>query len=364
VLPQIEELVIRRWAELPGSRRTPRRISFLGQATGVSKVCFFIFADADTAPCYIAKMPRSPAYNDHFGREVETIERLRSIVPDRLRNTLPGPMLRTTLSDLWVVVEPVLRGRPLDNGEAINRPLAPQVVTHQLVLGRRWLADIQREAEPWRDRLGPSQIDEHFIQPIRLLQQQAELGAREDDYLDRLAAEAHALEGHEMPLVLCHGDFRAGNILVDHDRLSVLDWEFSRPLAPPLIDWFSFVFRLYSGAVGLPDIDGPLEDYRAAFRHVFFTRNWFSSLAEEQTRLLCRDLSIDEAQLPFLFALFVVSSANKFRSFLDTRAARGYLYLLDNGSATAGSYRSQLDRQAYVWLLGDLAANEAALTLR
>jgi hypothetical protein len=365
VLLQLQDYLLAQWSHLPGAGPKPRRLSFLGQATGVSKVCFFVFAEDERLPRYIVKTPRSPVDDDGLRQEVSTITGLRESLPETLRSTLPGPIHLTRLAGQLVAIEPVLAGRPLDSLMSPEQPLERTIIETQMALAQQWLIQIQRAAPQRIGALDSAALRQHFIEPLEAARGHAALSAAEERYLDQLIRSAHALEGSStMPLYLYHGDFRPGNILVaDGDRIAVLDWQFSRPFAPPLLDWFSFVFRLYSRAVNLPDIDGNLEAYREAFQHVFFRPNEFSALVVNYTRAYGQALGVDEGHLPLLFGLFVVNNINHFHDFLARRARRGYLYLLRNAPNSHLSYQQQIRRQAYVWLLGDLALRPDALVL-
>jgi hypothetical protein len=212
--------------------------------------------------------------------------------------------------------------------------------------------------------LSAEALQRHCLDPLETLRHQTELTAEEDQYVSQLVERAQALEGQRLPLLLYHGDFRAGNILVNRDRIAVLDWEFSCKQALPLLDWFSFVFRVYSRSMNLPDIDGSLATYRAVFRDVFFEHNWFSRLVVKYTQTYCKALAINQAHVPLLFDFFVVANINKFYTFLAARSSRSYMYLLRDAPSADKPYRQQLRRQAYAYLLGDLAANRDALLLQ
>jgi hypothetical protein len=358
MLPQLRSYLMEHWDDLPGRPPPPTRLTFLGQATGVGKVCYFVFVDDEKRPRYIAKAPRSPVHNADLRREVAVIDELRARLPSDLCATLPGPMLTTELAGHAVVVEPVLPGRPLDGIGAAARPLDPATTERQLRLASDWLIAIQRAAPHRRERLADEDVQEHFLAPVEAFRRNADLTTTEERYLDGVTARARALVGQRLPLYLYHGDFRAGNILVDGDRLAVLDWQFYRPLAPPLLDWFGFAFRLYCHGTGTPDIDGPLDAYRTAFAKVFLDEGGFGAQVHHFTRLQCEALDVEPAHLRLLLATWLVTSANKFHGFLAERAQRGYLYLLKDARWAGRSYREQLRRQAYVWLLGGLAAEE------
>lgn len=365
MLEQLQPYMLSHWDTLPQHQQRPRRLSFLAQATGVSKICFFVFADDDPTPCLVVKAPRTPHYNHHLDHEIRLLEDVRMAVPDALRATLPGPFHCLDLAGYRVVIEPALPGQPMDRsgqytwgGRAGDRQRARAALARAL----HWLVQIQRAAPHRRGPLEAATIRQYLFEPLESLCCHADLTAGERAYVERLQGEAEALSGQDLPLYLYHGDFRAGNILVGPASLAVLDWEFSRPLGLPLLDWFSFAFRFYSQTLGLPDIDGPLEHYRTVFQRVFFDRNWFSTLVADYTRAACRALGISEVHLPLLVAMFVVTNINKFYGFLAGRAERSYLYLLQGAPTRGQSYKQQLRRQAYVWLLGDLAAHPDALT--
>ena len=357
MLLQLEKYLLSAWKHLPNAGPTPKYVSFLGQATGVSKACFFVFADDERSPRYIAKLPRSPVYNEELLREIVTIERLRATVPSKLQSTIPGPMHTVQLSGHWVVIEPVLPGRPMDSLLLSDGSLDPAATATQIALAHQWLIEMQREVPHRNGRMDATTIQQHFIRPVTTMQVNNDLTANEALYVERLVRDLRALEGHVLPLYLYHGDFRPGNILVERDRIAVLDWQFSRPLAPPLLDWFSFVFRLYSGSVRLPDMNGSLQEYRAVLHQVFFARNWFSELIAEYTKKYCEALRIDQGCLSILFGLFVVNNVNHFHRFLSDRATRGYLYLLGGAPTSCRSWKEQVRRQAYVWLLGEISSN-------
>ena len=352
----LENYVIAHWNQLPDPGPVPGRISLLGQATGVSKVCIFIFVDGETSPRYVVKVPRSPAYNEELMHEVTAVQDLREKVSQTLRATLPGPLHVAQVSDHWIVVEPVIPGRPMESLIKSDRPLDRGQIARLMDLAFEWLVSIQLEAMRFREPLDAYQIRQHFLDPMMAARTVSQLSVEEQNYLDRQSFVARELEGHRLPLNLYHGDFAPGNILLDGSRIAVLDWQFSRRFAPPLLDWFRFVFRVYGRAAGLPDIDGSLDEYRSAFDQVFFARNWYSGLVSDYTRTYCRIMGIDLEHISLLFCMFLVSSIVKYQAFLSKRAGRGYLYLLEGIPASDQSFRQRLRRQAYVWLLGELAA--------
>src|SRR5581483_7506297 len=193
MLPQLRSYLMEHWDDLPGRPPPPTRLTFLGQATGVGKVCYFVFVDDEKRPRYIAKAPRSPVHNADLRREVAVIDELRARLPSDLCATLPGPMLTTELAGHAVVVEPVLPGRPLDGIGAAARPLDPATTERQLRLASDWLIAIQRAAPHRRERLADEDVQEHFLAPVEAFRRNADLTTTEERYLDGVTVRARAL---------------------------------------------------------------------------------------------------------------------------------------------------------------------------
>ncbi len=359
LIEELEEYLLRHWLELPTSSRRPVRLSFLAQGTGVSKLVLFVFNDSVRLPSLVLKLPRHPAHAQRLLAETSTVSRVRAELPAELARSLPGPFRVAHLGGQPVIIEPYLQGQPVEALIPACRPLNPHMTHTLLCTAARWLVEAQNHAPSRAAPLDARTVYDHFVSPVQEARSYSRLSKAEDAYLSDLADLAQQ-DGVELPLFLYHGDFRAGNLLLADEHLSVLDWEFSRPLAPPLLDWFSFAFRLYCQSIGLADVDGPMSLYRAAFEHVFLTRNWFSERVAEHTLEICRALRVNPSAVPVLLGLFVVENINKFRGFLEERAGHDYVYLLQDEPQAGASFRDQLRRQAYVGLL-DLLAERTLL---
>jgi hypothetical protein len=351
--PLVEELegyLLEHWTELPTANRPPGGLSFLAQGTGVSKVVLFVFDDKARVPRLVVKLPRHPRRAQRLLAETDTVNRLRAELPAELAHALPGPIRVAYVGGQPVTIEPALHGQPIDGLIPSGRALSPGITDMLLGSAVRWLVDIQRHAPNVAPPLDTHAVYDHFVLPIEEARSQSHLSHAEHDVLCELADLARQ-SAPQLPLYVYHGDFRAGNLLLVDGQLTALDWEFSRPLAPPLLDWFSFAFRLYCQSVGLPDIDGSAPAYRAAFERVFLAHNWFSERVAEHTLECCRSLGVDVSAVPLLLGQFVVENINKFRAFLEERACDDYLYLLRNVPEASSTFRNQIRRQAYVELV-------------
>ena len=365
MLPQLRRYLLENWSELPLDGPQPRDLAFIVQGTGVSKLCCYVFPDEAAQPRWVAKVARSPRDNETLVREYELIEYLRRHGSDFVRATVPKPLLTAPICGHLVGIEAYFPGRPMD-GLLVDLARRGQLeIGGFLDLALGWLLRSQRETAIRRGLLAEEQIHTHLLMPIAQLRATARLTAAELVYLERLSERVVELARRPLPLVFNHGDFRPGNVLADGSSILVIDWEFGASTALPLMDVFGLLARTYARCHALEEIDGYLEDYLAAFEAVFLVGGRFAQVTGEYVRRACRELNVDPAWVDTLFALHLVTEANKYHSFLSHRAEKGYIYLLRSRAGELGtSHTDRLARQKNVWLLGHLAKHEQRLVFR
>jgi hypothetical protein len=359
VLPQLRSYLLDNRDNLLLGGLQPRSVDFLVQATGVSKLCCYVFIDNEPQPRWVAKMMRSRVDNEILAREYGIIRYLRDHGSDFVRATVPGPLFTTYIAEHLVGIESYLRGQPMDGLLRHTGMWMDGDVRDYLDLAIDWLLRSQQETASQYGPLGEDELRAHFIMPIIQLRELARLTTAEQNYLDRLVERLPALAEYPLALRFIHGDFQPGNILLTGSSIHVIDWEFGNLTGLPLMDVFSFVARAYARCRGLEEIDGELEDYIAAFEAVFFEGGSFAELTAEYVMRVCQALKIHPAWLRVLFPLFLVLESIKYHTFLKKRANRGYIYLLrGNHADSAQSYVDQLDRQKNVLLLAHLMRHE------
>ncbi|MEO8285666.1 MAG: phosphotransferase [Chloroflexota bacterium] len=366
MIPQLRSYLLDNWADLPVGRqhKRPRRLEFLVQATGISKLCCYIFADDEDHPRWVAKMPRTPRDNGILAHEYGVTEHLRTTGNAYVRLTIAAPLFTTTIADHLVGIEPYLAGRPMDGlMSTASDQNAPEILKN-LEISIDWLLRCQQSTGSKAERPSAAEI-ENCLRSISFMKATSRLTASEAAYLDRLSAQFTQLAGVPLPLTFKHGDFQPGNILVDGSAIHVIDWEFGAISQLPLHDVFGFIARTYARYRGLEEMDEQLDEYLADFETVFFEGGSFTGPTLKYVAQACEALGVDRAWVKTLFGLFVVNEANKYNILLSRRAERGYVYLL--GTKDGGeqhSYVEQLARQKQVHLLGYLAEHEDRLIFR
>jgi len=362
MIPQLRDYLLENRRSLWPGMGKPRRLDFLVQATGISKVCCYVFVNDEAQPRWVAKMPRSPRDNGVLDHEYSVTRHLRETGSGYVRDTVAGPVLTATISGNLVGIEPYLQGRPMDGLMSVARSCDAPEVVNNLDLALDWLLRCQQSNLTPPHRLSEQELDIYLRWPIAYMKATSRLTPNEAAYLDTLLDDINRLADLPLPLVFKHGDFQPGNILVNGKAVNVIDWEFGAVLDLPLHDVFGFIARTYARYRGMEEMDGFLEDYIADFEAVFFADGEFTQYTRKHVEQACLALGVEEAWVRPLFALFIVNEANKYHALLSGRAERGYVYLLKRKAGDWQTpYTEQLARQKQVWLLGHLVENEDRL---
>src|SRR4051812_8903869 len=113
MIPQLRSYLLDHWPSLPLGGPRPRDLSFLVQATGISKLCCFVFADDAPAPQWVARLARAPRDNHILVHEYSVITYLRQHGDADTCATIPGPLWTMAISGHMVGIERFLPGRPM-----------------------------------------------------------------------------------------------------------------------------------------------------------------------------------------------------------------------------------------------------------
>ena len=134
----------------------------------------------------------------------------------------------------------------------------PGVLAASLLSGRPGrVADVVTRVSTWLERwhsltrverrLSKEDVDRYVLEPLRRLG-----SAVPADYAHWVAHRAHHLVGADAPLAAAHNDLTTWNVLVDGERVGVVDWEAAAAEAFPLVDLEYFAVDAVATARRLP----------------------------------------------------------------------------------------------------------------
>jgi Phosphotransferase enzyme family len=331
LLEGVGALVRDRWGDLglpgpPPGRLAPLVVGHRRPPTGMATV--LLFRQGDDTPSVVAKLPRYGATSPTLRREAETLDAVRGALDGPVRRAVPRSLGLHWVAGTEVLLQTGCPGRQLVAETAAARP-RPAALGRQLDLVLGWSLAMQRAS-------GRRQaVDDTLIGAALEAPAAACLAALGGDpavgrLLDRALEGARALRGTPLPLVACHGDYWAGNVLVERGQVSgVVDWERGSLDGLPFQDLVKAVgsaaYRLdryrslaRRGPAALPgwgDL-GPwtgIGDPRFAtgFRAAFVQPGWLADLARHHLTGAFRRAGIPLAWLPVAVVLYLVGQVTQ-----------------------------------------------------
>jgi len=350
---EIEKYLVRNWDVLGLKRNRPSRFSFLGERGSLegNKFIFFAFADNDKRPILVVKLPRCPSDLKLLENERDSLLQLRASTSMAIRESLPQVLLLDQVSSQWVLIQSFVYGEVMTPVLDHNGLPKRRNLRKHLEITTPWLSQFKNETSS-RIIWDSDSIDEHVTRPIDEFRRNSHLSKDAVGYLNSLRHVTDELRGCSVLLFFQHGDFQPGNVLLDKNRITVVDWDVSRKMALALFDEFSFITNYCCSSA---ERAGRM-NYLQAFQILWFSKNWLSRFCKDWLQCYCRTLNLDTKYVKFYFAMFLISHANQEYADLLTELNRGdYMPLRENSAGKRTHYRRLMKEQLYVRLFELLA---------
>jgi aminoglycoside phosphotransferase (APT) family kinase protein len=207
------------------------RLQLLRRYSGRHSEIFEYRSEARQRPIILKRISDSikpEAADAAIVREFESLQAVRRLLPPQLLESVPEPLL--ILRDSRALVVEALAGKPLTmilKREA-NRFVGPLRLSRMSNIGRftgAWLSQLHRTTARNPLRHDPAA----FLGAVhRRLDRCQTVGVASEtiEALKRRMTEAsHQLEGQPVPAAARQGDFIPQNLLIDGNRLGVVDFE-------------------------------------------------------------------------------------------------------------------------------------------
>jgi aminoglycoside phosphotransferase len=193
-------------------------------------VVFLVAPAGDRHATLVAKIPRLPGADPCLTNEAAILQAAQKF-PARGHVGVPTVVACEPYAGRTLLVETLLPGRRMDRGMiSRNRKRCVEAVV-------TWLLDLPRAAcgddANWYERL--------VVHPLRDFAARFSPDGEEAELVDRTLDAVGPLAGASLPLVLEHGDLSDPNILIDGERVGVVDWEIAEQRGLPGHDLFFFL---------------------------------------------------------------------------------------------------------------------------
>ncbi len=219
-------------------------------------VLYFVFPDDGAAPELVVKVSRLPGDDRWVDREAENLRRVQAARAEGF-DSIPRAAAHDDHAGLRMLVQTVVPGETMDRETVRRRPdeCVDAVTT--------WLTDLHTATKTVAD---PAALPRLLDEPLDRFEALCTGRPGEQDLVRRTREIMAPLRRPDLPLVFEHGDLSAPNILIDEDRVGIVDWELADPAGMPAVDLFFFLTFVAFARSRADDHRGWL----AAFHNAFF----------------------------------------------------------------------------------------------
>ncbi len=208
-------------ARLGGDERISATAIVAGGERPWSRVTFMPFSPASSTPSRCIKMPRLAVYNQAARHEQEVLGTLAATSSPLISTAVPRALGTVEERGLVLALESYVHGAGLHL--LLNEwPHERHGSLHGLRLATEWLVALARStAKP----LTPESLRAIALDPLEEFAATLPVTAGERELLSSTAIQLAGWAGGNVPEVLLHSDFGPWNVLLEGDRVFVIDWE-------------------------------------------------------------------------------------------------------------------------------------------
>ncbi len=289
-----------------------------------------VFLDATGSPGAVAKFPRGPLGEAALQVEHFVLSQLSAVGSPWVRTHVPQVLGLDRIRGRLVLVTSPLSGRPMRTAYYSPGHVAdPRQVQDDFTLAGSWLARFHRETTFPTLTFGDGAFELWVQAVVDKYRREIGWSPEEDQVFSRVRDRALVLYGAKVPLVVSHGDFSIGNLMVADARVSgLIDWERGDLARPPFRDIYKFPtsYAMYldraapdpgGGAVGHPQRNRIAAAWRrygdwrnlSGIGYAWFGSGWFPELVRRHVLAALDRLEIPHAANAVFFPLFLAEEA-------------------------------------------------------
>ena len=255
--------LVTHWRRLPLEEfRVPSRLSCI-MATprfrASSHVILFVFADGESDPILVMKVPRLPGDNARLDLEAANLRKLHATRFGGF-HSIPRVVACEDYYNNRLLLETALQGQTMSPALVRRQPK----VCIEVVLA--WLVNLHL-ATGIRNGDDRRWFEQSALRPLERFGSAFRISPEERHLIEQTRNLITPLQDQDLPLVFEHGDLSSPNILIQENGCpGVVDWELAEPRGLPAVDLFFFLTYI---AFARRRARKP-EDYMTAFHEAFF----------------------------------------------------------------------------------------------
>lgn len=233
IIDRMNKVIVEEWNKVSTGLKDTKYFRYL-LIHGYSNTIIFIFPTDKKFPSFIVKFDRFK--RRVIQKEYEILTKLNK--EPFIKDTIPQPLGYFCNLEGEFIIQTALRGVNLLHSKLLSRGKTLNNVFRIII---DWLIGLQTQQ---RDR------ESFFVDELLIsrLYEDLENISREDKknsdifsrYSHKLRNLFEQIKGENIPYVLQHGDFWPGNILMDNNKIGIVDWDRATETGFPLCDMLDF----------------------------------------------------------------------------------------------------------------------------
>lgn len=262
------------------------------------KVNFLVFNHDASKPICILKLTRKPSAEARLEHEYQSLSAIAAI--PEFTSLVPQPIDLFEVDGRPIMAEGCVDGIPLNLLLKRNQRSGPAQVQADLHRIQELLTLFQNKTCSGRS---PFQGQDAVLELLNRYGTSLQLP---DDFVLKLMQLAEVYRGLKIPLTGSHGDFWAGNILIDGSRINIIDWEDYAPNQSPTWDIFLFAVTY---AFTYPWRKWRKLDKESAFKRAFLAEGWLPAQLRAFVHQSLKAVHLPTEAAHLLFCLFLLELA-------------------------------------------------------
>lgn len=301
MIKDLEEYIIDNWEEIAGGREKPNTLSFLLRS-GNTTLQMYIFSNKLKNPIYIAKFCRNKESEHLIEREFQNMKYIYN-ASDVLKSALSEPLFLEEISGNLLLIQSALPGKSIPDVVNLRGSfLYRKKFFKYFSLVEEWLHKFQHQTQVSEFILTEEKVKEHFLTPIVEFSKRNLLTDTEKRFFCEFDKKALASLGCKIPLGFAHNDFWAGNILIDRNKIYVIDWADFEKANLPFWDFLLFLSTFTFSSISSYNED-IIKEY---LKHTYIDDNWFSQLVNRILKKYLSRMNLEYDIIKTLFPVFLV----------------------------------------------------------
>lgn len=223
-----------------------------------SRITLLGFGPDRTGPTAVVKVARHHVFDGATRGEHECLLDVRARLPAALRATVPAPLAAGTAGPRAAIVQEAVPGTSALT--RLTRPGGNRTALADLARTAAWVADVAVHLREGEATPGSDAWAQHIDRPLERVGAVLPVSAAVDRLLRRARDHLRAV-ARTVPLGITHMDLGPWNVLVQDDRIAVIDWEVARR-GVPFTDLAYATMHWHLAMLGSADRDGVDDDAR------------------------------------------------------------------------------------------------------